>query len=98
MVIHERFYQNLFFNLQDVYFHRDGARRDEDGLLVITGPNGDVPKFPDIAWDRRDSNRLRLLNEAVPEAAVRRNSRMTFKGPGHLHAYVNADHAASIQR
>lgn len=67
---HERFRETYFSLYPGYYFTGDGARRDEDGYLWITGRVDDVLNVSGHRMGTAEIESALVLHEAVAEAAV----------------------------
>ncbi|MCV2884032.1 acetate--CoA ligase [Aestuariibacter sp. AA17] len=67
---HERFIQTYFSTYDGVYFTGDGARRDEDGYLWITGRVDDVLNVSGHRLGTAEIESALVAHPAVAEAAV----------------------------
>ena len=83
---HERFRETYFSMYPGYYFTGDGARRDEDGYLWITGRVDDVLNVSGHRMGTVEIESALVLHEAVAEAAVVGYPH-DIKGQG-IYAYV----------
>ena len=67
---HERFEQTYFSTYDNMYFAGDGARRDEDGYLWITGRVDDVLNVSGHRLGTAEIESSLVAHPAVAEAAV----------------------------
>lgn len=85
---HERFQQTYFSTFQGLYFTGDGAKRDEDGYIWITGRVDDVINVSGHRFGTAEIESAINEHEAVSESAVVGYPH-DIKGQG-IYAYVIA--------
>jgi len=89
---HERFIQTYFSTYKGMYFTGDGCRRDDDGVLWITGRVDDVINVSGHRLGTAEIESALVEHPAVSEAAVV-GFPHDIKGQG-IYAYVTLDAAS----